>query len=133
MILIASSLALLVIYAGVKLLIQTKKEMLGHLYRCAAWFFIVGGFLTLACAGACCIAMCCKYGSGMMHKEYKMTGEEDGHYMNGYHHGCKKMMKHYAGGHEEGCVININCCEEEMEKHCDYNEFCKADSMKRRK
>jgi hypothetical protein len=132
MILIASSLALLVVYVGVKLLIQTKKEVLGHLYQCAAWFFIVGGFLTLACTGACCIAMCCKYGTSMMHKEHKMMGEEDDYYMKGYYHGCKKMNHHHHG-HEEGCMVNVNCCEDEMEKSCNYKNFCKADSIKCRK
>jgi len=131
--LVAISLALLVVYAGVKLLIQTKRETLGHLYRCAAWFFIIAGFLTLACTGACCIAMCCKYGMGMMRKEHKMMGDEEDHYMKGYHKGYKKMMKYHHREHDEGCTVNINCCGEGMEKCCNYTDVCKRDTMSYKK
>ena len=55
MFLIAASLALLVIYAGVKLLIQVKKEILGSSYWRTAWLFIIAGFLVLICTGARCI------------------------------------------------------------------------------
>lgn len=128
MILVASALALLVIYAGVKLLIQTKRESLSNLFRCAAWFFIIAGFLTLACAGACCIILCCKYGMKMMHKEHAIMG--DGHDgMKGYHKRHKKMMK-YHPPHGEGSIVNINCCDHEMNKCCDYMEVCKMDSVK---
>ena len=129
MILIGSSLALLVIYAGVKLLIQAKKEMLGHIYNCAAWFFIIAGFLSLACAGTCCIAMCCKYGTKMMHKEH---GRMDGGHndMEGYHMNHKKMMHCHPMEHDAGCMVNINCCEHSMDKCCDYMNVCKPDSVK---
>jgi hypothetical protein len=132
MLLIGSSLALLVIYAGVKLLIQVKRETLGHIYNGAAWFFIIAGFLILVCAGACCIAMCCKYGTRMMHKEYKMMGGNRGD-MERYHKSHKKMMKYHHMKHSEGSVVNTNCCGTEMDKCCDYMNVCKRDSLKNRK
>ena len=44
---IASSATLIVIYAGVKLLIQIKMEALNKLYKFIAWFIILMGFLNL--------------------------------------------------------------------------------------
>ncbi|MGZ3901314.1 MAG: hypothetical protein ACXVNM_00805 [Bacteroidia bacterium] len=132
MLLIASSLALLVVYAGVKLLIQSKKEALVNQFRYAAWFFIVAGFLILACTGAFCIAMCCSYGAKMMHGQHSMMGSE-GHCMKEHQGEYKKMMKYhhqYEGG---GCMINRNCCDSQMEKCCDKSNMCKPDSMKCRK
>ena len=126
--LVASSLALLVVYAGVKLLIQSKKETLGHLYHCASWFFIIAGFLILACAGACCIAMCCKYGTHMMHQKHMMADdEEDEHMHKGYNQ--MKMMKFHHHEKEDGCMVHINCYGD-MEKSCKYIDFCKMDTVK---
>jgi hypothetical protein len=127
--LIAGSLALLVVYAGVKLHIQTKKETLGNPYRCAAWFFIVSGFLILACSGACCIAKCCKYGMGMMHKEKMMGYGGDGD-MKQHDHFKKKMNCHY---HEEEGQCEAECCSRKMERCCSYMEVCKKDSIGNKK
>jgi hypothetical protein len=131
MIIIGSSLALLVIYAGIKLLIQVKRESLSHLFRFAAGFFIVAGFLTLACAGACCIAMCCKYGSHMMHKEHKMMAH-DGY--DGYD-GDNEMYHHRAfsgmGGHYRCDKDECSNCKVEGTKNCcDPNGVCKIDTAK---
>jgi hypothetical protein len=130
MLLVASALALLVVYAGVNLLIQTKKETLGNRVKCAAWFFIIAGFLILACAGACCIAMCCRYGSKMMRQEHKMMGGYENEDMKEHFKHYKKMMKYHRMQSGEGCVVNINCCSSEMEKCCDYRDACKPDTMK---
>jgi hypothetical protein len=124
MLLIAASLALLVMYAGVKLLIQIQKEILGNPFRFAAWFFIIAGFLVLALTGACCIAMCCKYGSHMMHKNKMM--EDD--YLEGHHMGYKKMMKCHYEGSDEDCTRH--CCGNEMVKCCSYMDACKMDTTK---
>jgi len=78
--LIAASLALLVIYAGVKLLIQIKKEILGSSFRRAAWFFIIAGSLILICTGARCIYMGSKYRAHMMHMENKTMYNDENHY-----------------------------------------------------
>jgi hypothetical protein len=127
--LIAASLALLVIYAGVKLLIQTKKESLGNLYRAASWFFIIAGFLTLACTGACCIALCCKYGAKMMHKQHKMMGYGEDYQMKDHHKGYKYMMKRHWDSRDGSDKIIINCCGNGIEKCCDYRDICKPDTM----
>lgn len=77
MLLIAASLAILVIYAGVKLLIQAKKEILGSSYRRAAWCFILAGFIILICTGAHCAAMCNRYGTHFMCWENEKLNEEN--------------------------------------------------------
>lgn len=129
--LVANSLALLVIYAGIKLLIQTKRESLGNIFKAASWFFIISGLLTLACIGACCIAMCCKYGMNMMHKKHGMMWDgKEHHMMKDYHDKYKKKMKYHHGAMEEGCTINLNCCGTEMGKCCSYMDYCKMDTTK---
>jgi len=145
MLLIAASLALLVVYAGVKLLIQSKRETLGNLYKCAAWFFIVSGFFTLFIAIISCIAMFFMHGAKMMmmhkegkmmmHKEGKMFGHDS---MCKYNKGSMKMMKCKHGGCGEscsgnccgGCNDNMNYCRKDMGKCCSYMDYCKPDSMK---
>ena len=69
MLLIACSLALLVMYAGVKLLAQIQKESLGHLYKYFSWFIIIMGFLMLMCIGCFAIMRCCRFPEQMMEKE----------------------------------------------------------------
>jgi predicted membrane protein len=131
MLLIAASLALLVVHAGVKLLIQAKRETLGNLYRCAAWFFIISGFLTLLIAIICCIAMFFVHGAQMMmkmHKENKMMFDQD--HMGMHHKGNMKMMKFHHGWNNEDCNENMNCCSKEMSKCCSYTDYCKTDSLK---
>jgi hypothetical protein len=126
MLLIATSLALLVMYAGVKLLIQIQKEILGSPFRFAAWFFLIAGFLVLALTGACCIAMCCKYGSHMMYKN-KMMKED---YLEEHHMGYKKMMRYHYGGPDEDCTLNRHCCDGKITKCCSYMDACKVDTTK---
>ncbi len=72
MLLIACSLALLVMYAGVKLLAQIQKESLGKLYCYFSWFMIVSGFLMLLCIGCFAVIRCCHYPERMMEEKYKM-------------------------------------------------------------
>jgi hypothetical protein len=123
MLLIAASLALLVMYAGVKLLIQIQKEIPGNLFRFAAWFFIIAGFLVLALTGACCIAMCCKYGSHMMYNKMMKDDYLEGHPMN-----HKKMMRYHYEGPDEDC--NRHCCDNEIVKCCSYIDASKRDTTK---
>lgn len=126
MLLIAASLALLVMYAGVKLLIQIQKEIPGNLFRFAAWSFIIAGFLVLILTGACCIAMCCKYGSHMMYNNKMMKDD----YLEGHYMGYKKMMKYHHGEPDEDCILNRHCCDNEMGKCCSYIDACKRDTTK---
>jgi len=120
MLLIAFALALLVIVAGMKLLINTKKEMLGNFYKFVSWFVIVMGFLMLlftCCSGMC--HMCFK-------KERMMKMMEERHHFYGGmqgEEGCCKMMHDCYGGAEmkEHCnkyegAYEKGECEEEMEE-----------------
>jgi len=112
MLLIATALALLVVYAGVKLLIQVKKETLGNLYKGAAWFFIVAGFATLASAGALCVAKCVKYGTKMMYREHRMRGGDGYNDMKKRYKHHKKMMKYHERDMRDDKVVCVNygCC-----------------------
>jgi hypothetical protein len=109
MLLIAVSLALLVVYAGVKLLIQAKKEILGNGYRFVAWLFIIAGFLTLACTG---MAMCHKYNSKMMGYRY----------WKGNHNG---MNFRQGWDDKEGCCARID-----TSRCCQYNDARITDTLK---
>ncbi len=133
MLLAAASLALLVVYAGIKLHIQTAKETLGTLYRCASWFFIISGFVILACAGVCCIAKCCKYGQKMMHKDQKMMKWPH------HKHGIMEMeedddrMKYHYRKHANSCYHHDNCGVQEMNKCCTIREnACRTDSAQKK-
>lgn len=146
--LVASSLALLVVYAGIKLLIQCRKETLGVLYRCASWFFIASGLLILLTAGACCIAMCCNYGMHMMmNKKQGHMGAYHGHYrmdereMDDYK-GHKRMQKCYQD-RMDGCGMQKCCqdktggcgnatwCSREKDDCCQQGDHsCKRDTSK---
>lgn len=122
MLLTGVSLALLVVYAGVKLLIQVKKESLSHLYKFAAWFFIIAGLLILLCGGISCVVKCCKYGAHMMkkgshHDYYKQSWEHDK--MKGYSCGCDGMQMCHCGSGNACHMGKMNMCA----------ESCSRDSM----
>jgi len=127
MLLASVSLALLVVYAGVNLLIQTKKEVLGTLYKCTAWFFIIAGFVTLTFTGG---AMCFKMAMHMMHGKEMMEGHigYGGHHMKGYKMDHKNMMKYHHMGMGKNCCMTDDCCRM-MSKHDMNMEECKKDTM----
>jgi len=79
MLLIACSLALLVMYAGVKLMAQIQKESLGKMYCYFSWFMIISGFLMIMCIGCFAVIRCCHYPEQMMEKKYKMMKERRFH------------------------------------------------------
>lgn len=78
MLIIACSLALLVIYAGAKLGIQVKLNALNRLYGYISWFMIIMGFLLVLGTGAAAAFRCCQAFSGMHgscgghHQSYRM-------------------------------------------------------------
>jgi hypothetical protein len=132
MLLIASPLALLVIYAGMKLLAQTKKEALGNLHKYVSWFLVIMGFLLLFGISCACIVRCCHQGERMMEQKCKMMEERNfngGCQMGGqmpcmmmYGHGrmmegcCGGMMnRRHHGGEMEGCCNEREECGENME------------------
>lgn len=148
--LVALALALLVIHSGVKLLIQAKKEAMTPLYRYVSWFIILGGFLIIACAGAFCIAKCCRYGSHMMTKNHAhhctrggdMDGDEWRMHKKWMKHGmmnnCQMHGNSMAGGscsmmscpmmNHEGCGMNKGSCGME-----NMGMMCKPDSFMMKK
>lgn len=147
MLLVAISLAIMIVYAGVKLLIQINKEGLGMIYRCAAWAFIIAGFITLTITCIICIALCCRYGMHMMQMNHKMMGHDNGqymgrymrgqntdyYYMKDYHKSMKKMMKcHHK---EKDCEKNKDCSHKmksggDMDMCSMHAAMCKSDTMK---
>lgn len=116
--LVAVALALLVIYAGIKLLIQEKKEALGMLYKCAAWGFIIAGKLLIVVIVIAGIVVCLRHG-WIMRNKGKM--KHDDMYEQMDHHGMhqKMMMMHHGGmeGMHGGGMDDMNCCSM-MGEHC---------------
>lgn len=107
MLLIACTLALLVIIVGMKFLAQVQKENLGNLYKYVTWFVIIMGFLCLLCIGArCALRHCSKYNSCTMQQNCPMMD----------HDGCSGM------GNMGGCGNMMGCC-----NHCMMNRGCNED------
>lgn len=104
MLLIATSLSLLAIVAGMFLLAQTKKENLGNLFKYVSYFVVITGFLSLICIGTRCV-MRCSYGGagncGMMQYGGDMK--------------CKEMMM------DDQCHkgMKMKCCSAKGDKHED--------------
>jgi hypothetical protein len=58
MLLITFTLSLLAIYAGMKLMAQSKKESLGVIYSLVSWFILIVGFMIIGCAGCRALRHC---------------------------------------------------------------------------
>ena len=109
MILIAASLSLLIIYAGTKLLMKARKEMLGRFFNFISWFIITGGFVLLFCS----IFLICKKSCGHKHSGlYQSTGVET------CDHTCVKTplvdSAHFKArnAHGKGTCDLCTCCKE---------------------
>lgn len=113
MLLIAASLAFLVIYAGIKLLIQTQQETLDKLYKYVACLFIAAGFFILA--GAACLSLVhfCYKGGAMMERRHRI--------MEGKHEGKGPMMDHTNMEHYRMMMGNMSCSDG-REDACDLEE-----------
>lgn len=107
MIIVASSLSLLAIVAGMFLYAKTIKDNLNQFFKIAAYFIIIVGFINLFVGSAFI----------MMEKIYKHHQKmEKGNYG---HHG-KKMKKHkykqmsYEGMSDRNCDYKTKsmCCDE---------------------
>lgn len=129
MLLVACALALLVIYAGMKLLALTKKDSLGNLYRYVSWFIIIVGFLLVLCVAAHCVMRVCHCGDKMM-MQTDMRDGYDGRGMDGMNHhrwmmrdGCYGgMMRGSCDGTMRGCDGSMKdgaCCGGMNGGHCD--------------
>lgn len=126
MIVVASSLSLLAIVAGMLLYAKTIKDNLNLFFKIVACFIIVMGFLNLF-LGSALIVMKEMY---MHHQKMEMGSYE--------HHG-KKMKKHKYMSHEGmdryySHKAKSKCCNEKamMRKCCDMMEresSCSKDMM----
>jgi len=124
MLLIACSLALLVIYAGMKLLAQTNKETLSNLFKYVSWFLVIMGFFMLLCIAAFGVMRCCHKGQRMMDMESKFRMMEEKHHGNACmmkDHMGSSMMMHDCQRKMGGCcggMMNGGCSGGEMEGGC---------------
>lgn len=113
MLLIACTLALLVIVAGMKLMAQTQKDNLGNLYKYVSWFVVVMGFLCLLCVGMHCAMRCC-------HKHERMNRHCE-MYM---HEGCDGGMMNCNRGMMGGCMMHQGCDEMMGNSNCNMSGSC---------
>ncbi|HTA83979.1 MAG TPA: hypothetical protein VK783_13635 [Bacteroidia bacterium] len=110
MCIIAFTLGLLVIVAGMKLLAQTQKDNLSNLFKYVSWFVIVMGFLSLIGTGLHCAMNCChRHEHRMMMRECRMM-DNDCDEMQG----CGNMMhcQHGMGmmRGDGGCMMHSGNC-----------------------
>jgi hypothetical protein len=122
MLLIASSVTLLAIFAGVKLLIQTQKENLSTLYKCVSWFIIIMGFLILTCVMCQSVIRYHRMGEARMENKIRMMGschDNNMSTMRGGHSGYCMMGCGPQRKMMEGCcskmMMGTGCCDEEKE------------------
>jgi len=136
MLLLAFSSALLIIYAGTILLIQSKLQALGRFYKSIARFLIIMGFLMVAGIGGSMVMHCCRGGGhmgsvGSMHHPY-----DDGMCKNHCEdeHGTGNMNDHQVHnccghrGPEVSCKSeNRHCCMDG--KETGKQQCCDTDSL----
>ncbi len=132
MLLIASALALLVIYAGMKLYALTKKEGLSNLFKYMSWFIVIMGFLILICVGAHCLMRCCLRGEHnmMMRTEMRDDGWGNRHMEGMYCHHDGMMRGGCCDGMRDGCCDGMKDggCHDGMGSSC--NDGMKDNSCK---
>ncbi len=105
MILIASSISLLVIIAGMFLLAKTQKENLSNFFKYVSYFVILAGFLNLFGGGLFFIAKTC---IRHCNSQSQMNWDNYGN--------CKKHEK--GCSYMEMCKDGENMCEEEGTEMC---------------
>jgi len=133
MILIAASMSLLVIVAGMFLLAKTQKENLSNLFKYVSYFIILVGFLNLFGGGA--IFMAKKFMKrGAAQHENHCKKDNDCHKKKKHKKACSGMNE-CEGGSGEMCIekrIIINgeeMSEEGMKKDCCKDKMVKKDSV----
>jgi hypothetical protein len=117
MLLIASALALLAIYAGMKLLALTKKEGLGNGFKYISWFIVIMSFLILICVGAHCLMHCCLRGEhNMMRTEMRDGNWGNRHMGEMYRHDGMMRDGGCCGGMKDGaCGDGMGSCNGAMQ------------------
>ncbi|CAN5572824.1 hypothetical protein BH10BAC1_BH10BAC1_12960 [soil metagenome] len=127
MILIAASMSLLVIIAGMFLLAKTQKENLSNLFKYVSYFVILSGFLMLFGGGLLFVAKKC-----MQHVEART--EMDCHKHNKHKKACSRMNMCEQGEGEMCIEKRIVMNGEEMKEECEKNgakDCCKNKMMKK--
>ena len=128
---LAASLCLLVIVAGMFLLAKTQKENLSNMFKYVSYFVIISGFICLFGGGTLAIAKKC------MNHMRKSQNQCEQNYDCPSHHGNKSCsrMENCEEGEGEMCIekrIVING--EEMNEECKMGEkkdCCKDKMMKK--
>ncbi len=140
MLLIACSLALLVMYAGVKLLALTQKEALGNLYKYFSWFTILMGFLLLMCVSCFAVIRCFRIHEQMMNgkQHYDGFGRDgkmgpfmmwDGHINNGEMDGFWRRREGHQERMDGECRYDGVCDGKDGECQMKKDEALKKDSI----
>lgn len=141
MILIAASLSLLVIIAGMFLLAKTQKENLSNLFKYVSYFVILVGFLNLFGGGAFFMAKKCMKHCSVQSKGHCGKGD-DCHKKKKRKKACSAMEMCDEGGRgmckeggSEVCIekrVVMNC--EGMKEECEKstaNDCCKGKMIKK--
>ncbi len=136
MILIAASMSLLVIIAGMFLLAKTQKENLSNFFKYVSYFVILVGFLNLFGGGALFMAKKCMRHAVAQCESHCKKGD-DCHKKNKHKKSCSRMdMCEEGEGEmciEKTIVINGEEMKEECEKgaakDCCKNKMMKKDSV----
>lgn len=98
MLLIATSLSLLAIVAGMFLLAKSKTENLGNFFKYVSYFIVLVGFLSLVCiAGRGAMRMCGHGGGCGMNRHEGMSGRFGDRGMRDNME-CQEMMSHHGIG-----------------------------------
>ena len=100
MILIAASMSLLVIIAGMFLLAKTQKENLSNFFKYVSYFVILIGFLNLIGGGAIFMAKKCMKHCAAMSQGH--CEKEDGCHKKKKNKSCSRMEMCEEGGECEG-------------------------------
>lgn len=103
MCIIALSLALLAIVAGMMLMAQTKRETLGSFFKFVSWFVVIVGFLGIICLGVHCIVMRCHHGCMMGKERMGMMDMRGGRCMDSRMNSCCNMSTGSCCGGMMGC------------------------------
>lgn len=132
MILIASSVSLLVIVAGMFLLAKTQKDNLSNLFKYVSYFVIIVGFLNLFYGGIHFIMKQCSRHYAAEMKHYKKYDKHDKMMMYQQMHCADGMMdpgKCGMMGHGKCGMMDQGKCSMHQEKCMEMGNFTEPGNM----
>lgn len=139
MILIAASMSLLVIIAGMFLLAKTQKENLSNLFKYVSYFVIIVGFLNLFGGGVLfmakkCMKHCMNQSQGHCGKKDDCCKHKKSKKACSRMEMCEEEKGECKDGGAEMCiekriVINGEECEMGAKKDCCKDKMVKKDSV----